>query len=300
MATNPTLADTGPLFDEPFLRQLDRLALVARRPVAGEMQGERRSPRRGPSVEFADYKPYVSGDDFRQIDWNLYARAEKFFLKLFVAEEELTIHLLLDTSRSMDWGTPNKLRYAKRVAGAAGYIALTNLDRVTLSAFGQEREVRMPAQRSRRGAVPLFRFLQDLPAGASADFAAVCRRYARTARTPGPLLLCSDLMDAQWQAGLQALLSRRFEITVIHTLAPQEIIPELEGDLRLVDSEGGQPVDLTADVDLLRRYEQSLRQWRDELASYCSGHGIAYVPLETSLPVEDLLLSLLRQRGVVR
>ena len=300
MATNPTLADTGPLFDEPFLRQLDRLALVARRPVAGEMQGERRSPRRGPSVEFADYKPYVSGDDFRQIDWNLYARAEKFFLKLFVAEEELTIHLLLDTSRSMDWGTPNKLRYAKRVAGAAGYIALTNLDRVTLSAFGQEREVRMPAQRSRRGAVPLFRFLQDLPAGASADFAAVCRRYARTARTPGPLLLCSDLMDAQWQAGLQALLSRRFEITVIHTLAPQEIIPELEGDLRLVDSEGGQPVDLTADVDLLRRYEQSLRQWRNELASYCSGHGIAYVPLETSLPVEDLLLSLLRQRGVVR
>ena len=300
MAADAGAAATGTLFDESFLRQLDRLALIARRPVAGEMQGERRSPRRGPSVEFADFKPYVSGDDFRQIDWNLYARAERFFLKLFVAEEELTIHLLLDTSRSMDWGEPNKLWYAKRVAGAVGYIALTNLDRVTLSAFGQEREVRMPAQRSRRGALPLFRFLMDLPAGASADFAAVCRRYARTAHNPGPLLLCSDLMDEQWQAGLQALLARRFEITVIHALAPQEVAPELEGDVRLLDAEGGLPVDLTADVDLLRRYEASLRSWREEVAAYCAGHGIAYVPLETSLPVEELLLSLLRHRGVVR
>ena len=158
----------------------------------------------------------------------------------------------------------------------------------------------MPAQRSRRGALPLFRFLQDLAPGAGADFAAVCRRYARAARTPGPLLLCSDLMDAQWQAGLQALLARRFEITVIHTLAPEEVSPQLEGDVRLIDAEGGQPVDLTADIDLLRRYEESVRSWREEIAAYCSGHGIAYVPLETSLPIEDLLLSLLRRRGVVR
>jgi uncharacterized protein (DUF58 family) len=300
MTSSSARADSGALFDEAFLRQLDRLALIARRPVAGELQGERRSPRRGPSVEFADFKPYVSGDDFRQIDWNLYARAEKFFLKLFVAEEELTIHLLLDTSRSMDWGEPNKLRYAKRVAGAAGYIALTNLDRVMLSAFGQEREVRMPAQRSRRGALPLFTFLQDLPPGGPADLSGVCRRYARTARTPGPLLLLSDLMDPAWQDGLQALVARRFEITVIHTLAPQEVTPDLEGDVRLIDAEGGPPVDLTADVDLLRRYEESLRAWRDEIQTYCSGHGIAYVPLETNLPVEDLLLSLLRRRGVVR
>ena len=293
-----TAADT--LFDEEFLRRLDRLALIARRPVAGELQGERRSPRRGPSVEFADYKPYVSGDDFRQIDWNLYARAEKFFLKLFVAEEELTLHLLLDTSRSMDWGEPNKLRYAKRVVGAAGYIALTNLDRVTLNAFGQEREVHMPAQRSRRGALPLFRFLTELGPGANADFAAVCRRYARTARNPGPLLLCSDLLDAGWQTGLEALLARRFEITVIHTLAPEEITPHLEGDIRLIDAESGTPVDLTADLDLLRRYEATVRSWRDEIAAYCTGHSIAYVPVETSLAVDDLLFNLLRRRGVVR
>lgn len=300
MAESSAVAEREALFGEDFLRRLDRLALIAKRPVAGETQGERRSPRRGPSVEFADFKPYVSGDDFRQIDWNLYARAEKFFLKLFVAEEELTLHLLLDTSRSMDWGAPNKLRYAKRVIGAVGYIALSNLDRITLNAFGQEREVRLPAQRSRRGALPLFRFLTDLPSGAAADFAGVCRRYARTARNPGPLLLCSDMMDADWQAGLQTLIARRFEVTLIHTLAPQEVTPELEGDVRLLDAEGGQPIDLTADLDLLRRYEETVRSWRAEIGDYCSGHGIAYVPVETNLPVEDLLFSLLRQRGVVR
>jgi uncharacterized protein (DUF58 family) len=297
MATTP---QTERLFDNAFLAKLDRLALITKRAMAGELQGERRSPRRGASVEFADFKPYVAGDDFRQIDWNLYARMERFFLKLFVAEEELTVHLLVDTSRSMDYGDPNKLRYAKRVAGAMGYIALSNLDKITLMAFGQERELQMPPQRSKRGVVPLFSFLTDLQPGSTTNFAAVCKRYAQQARNAGPLLLCSDLMDEQWRDGLQSLLSRRFEVTVLHMLAPQEIEPQLDGDLRLIDAEGGPSVDLTADLDLLRRYGRSLQSWRDEIAEFCSARGIAYIPIETSFPIEDLLLNLLRRRGIVR
>lgn len=289
-----------PLFDPQFLAQLDRLALVTKRALAGDLQGERRSPRRGASVEFADFKPYVAGDDFRQIDWNLYARMEKFFLKLFVAEEELTIHLLLDTSRSMDYGEPNKLHYAKRATGAMGYIALSNLDRVTLTAFGQNGAVEMPPQRTKRGALPLFQFLQNLQPGTQTDFANVCKRYARSARNPGPMLLCSDLLDAQWQEGLQSLLARRFEVTILHLLAPQEVEPEIEGDIRLLDAEGGEPVDLTADLDLLGRYRDSLAAWREEVSTYASGHGIAYVPLTTNVPIEELILHLLRQRGIVR
>jgi uncharacterized protein (DUF58 family) len=282
------------------LAKLDRLALITKRAIAGELQGERRSPKRGASVEFADFKPYVAGDDFRQIDWNMYARMERFFLKLFVAEEELTVHLLVDTSRSMDWGEPNKLLYAKRAVGAMGYIALANLDRVTLTAFGQERELQMPPQRSKRGVVPLFSFLTDLQTGTATQFAAVCKRYSQTARNPGPLLLCSDLMDEQWQAGLQSLLSRRFEITLLHTLAPQELNPQLEGDVRLVDIEGGPHVDLTADLDLLRRYQRSVESWREEVGEFCNARGISYIPVETSYPIEDLLLNLLRRRGIVR
>ncbi len=288
------------LFDASFLAQIDRLALVPKRALAGDLQGERRSPRRGASVEFADFKAYVPGDDFRQIDWNLYARLDRFFLKVFVAEEELTIHFLLDTSRSMDWGQPNKLRYAKRLTGALGYIALSNLDRVTLTAFGQNGVIEMPPQRTKRGAFPLFQFLQGLQSGSQTDFAGVSRRYARTARNPGPLLLCTDLLDAEWQTGLQALLSRRFEITLLHLLAPEEIEPSIDGDLRLIDAEGGVPVDLTADLELLTRYHANLTTWRDEIRTFCSGRSIAYVPVTTSLPIETLLLHLLRQRGILR
>ncbi len=297
MTTTP---QTERLFDAAFLAKLDRLALLTKRAVAGELQGERRSPKRGASVEFADFKPYVAGDDFRQIDWNLYARLERFFLKLFVAEEDVTLHVLVDTSRSMDWGEPNKLQYAKRAAGAIGYLALSNLDRVTLTAFGQERELHMPPQRSKRGVIPLFNFLTGLQPGAATRFAAVCQRYVQTARNPGPLLLCSDLLDEEWQAGLRALSSGRFEITLLHILSPQELEPQLDGDIRLIDVEGGAFVDLTADVDLLRRYRQRLQAWRDEIGVYCNTHSITYIPLETSYPLEDLVLGLLRRRGLVR
>jgi uncharacterized protein (DUF58 family) len=289
-----------PLFDSVFLRKLDRLALLTRRAMAGDMQGERRSPRRGSSVEFADFRPYTSGDDIRQIDWNLYARMERFFLKLFVAEEELTIHLLVDNTASMDWGEPNKLLYARRAAGAFGYIALSSLDRVTVTALGAGAVRQMPGVRGKRGALPLFDFLQKLPVGDSGSLLAACRRYVHMARNAGPLLLCSDLMDPDWQEALRAFSSRPFEITILHILAPQEIHPEIDGDFRLLDAEGGPPIEITADLDVLRRYDENLRTWRDEIESFCNGRGINYIFVDTSIPVEEFVLSNLRKRGVLR
>jgi uncharacterized protein (DUF58 family) len=289
-----------PLFDSAFLRKLDRLALLTRRAMAGDMQGDRRSPRRGSSVEFADFRPYAAGDDIRQIDWNLYARMERFFLKLFVAEEELTIHLLVDNTASMEWGEPSKLLYARRAAGAFGYIALSSLDRVTVTAFADGAMRQLPGVRGKRGALPLFDFLQKLPAGAGGSLLATCRRYVQTARNAGPLLLCSDLMDASWRDALRALSSRPFEITILHILAPQEVRPTLDGDFRLLDAEGGEAVEITADLDTLRRYEESLRAWREEIESFCSGHGINYIFVNTAVPVEEFVLSNLRRRGVLR
>ncbi len=290
-----------PLLESAFLRQLDRLALVLRRPMAGDIQGERRSPRRGSSVEFADFRPYARGDDIRQIDWNLYARAERFYLKLFVAEEELNVHLLVDTSASMDWGTPNKLRYARQLAAAYGYIALANLDRVSVTAFGAgPGELQLPGVRGKRGAVPLFTFLQRLQPGKQGDLARACHRYIQSARTAGPLLLCSDLLDPGWKDALSALASRPFEITVMHILAPQELEPDLEGDLKLVDVESGAPVEISANLDLMRRYKTHLAAWRGEIESFCNGRGIIYVPVDTSVPVEEFVLGRMRRRGVLR
>jgi uncharacterized protein (DUF58 family) len=292
---------TEPLLDSTFLRKLDRLAILTRRPMAGDIQGERRSPRRGSSVEFADFRPYAVGDDIRQIDWNLYARAERFYLKLFVAEEELNVHLLVDTSASMDWGAPNKLRYGKQLAAAFGYIALANLDRVSVTAFGAgPGSAQLPGVRGKRGAVPLFNFLQRLPAGQGGDLSKACHRYIQTARNPGPLLLCSDLLDAGWKDALGALSSRPFEITVMHILAPQELEPELDGDFKLVDMESGAPVEISADLDLLRRYRENLASWRAEIESFCAGRGISYLPVDTSVAVEEFVLGRMRRRGVLR
>lgn len=292
---------TEPFLESSFLRKLDRLSILTRRAMAGDIQGERRSPRRGSSVEFADFRPYATGDDIRQIDWNLYARAERFYLKLFVAEEELNVHLLVDTSASMDWGTPNKLLYAKQLAAAFGYIALSNLDRVSVNAFGAGPSAsQLPGVRGKRGAVPLFGFLQRLSAGKGGDLVKACRTYMQTARTPGPLLLCSDLLDAGWKDALSALSSRPFEITVMHVLAPQELDPELDGDFKLVDVESGNPVEISADLDLLRRYSENLASWRTEIESFCNGRGMVYLPVNTSVSVEEFVMSRMRKRGVLR
>lgn len=289
----------APLFDEAFLRSLDRLVLVSKRARAGQLKGERRSPKRGQSVEFADYRAYTPGDDFRQIDWNVYARLERIFLKLFVEEEDLTVHVVVDTSASMDWGQPNKLQHARRLAGALGYIALAGLDRVTVSSFGAAPAL-FPAHRGKQAAHQLFAFLQGLAAAGGTNLAASLRRYAQGARNPGPLLLISDLFDPGWEEGLRALLARRFDVSVLHLLAPQEVRPELAGDLRLRDLERDSTVEVTVDTALLQRYAENLAAWQDELRHWCSARAVAYIPMQSSTPPEELVLTLLRRQGVVR
>ena len=319
----PSNLPTFQLFDESFLRKLERLAILSRRAMAGQLQGERRSPKRGQSVEFADFRPYAPGDDFRRIDWNAYARLERFFIKLFVEEEDLTVHLLVDTSRSMDWGQPNKLWYAIRAAGALGYITLVNLDRVTVAAIGDGVGQTFPPHRGRHQVFALFDFLTGLIANGVTNLHHALIRYAAQVRQPGPLIVLSDMFDSSsqpsssstsqphtpgWADGLRALASRGFEVTVLHILAPDEVNPDtsawlsagLSGDLKLLDVETGAEVEITADYDLLQRYRDGLTSWREELRRFCGARGMHYVPVETSVPFEELLFALLRRRGVLK
>src|SRR4051794_41079903 len=167
------------IFDEVFLRQLERLLLLLRSPVRGGLKGGRRSVKRGQSVEFADYRDYALGDDLRQLDWNVFARLEKLFVKLFVEEEDVTITLLLDASASMASGTPEKLLFAKRAAAALGYIGLASEDRVAISALGGRSSRR---QSSLRGSGRVFRLLADLsaiePVPGPTDLVAAARHAA--------------------------------------------------------------------------------------------------------------------------
>lgn len=294
--TSPALG----LFSESFLRQLDQLVLLTRRMYYGQMPGERRSPRRGQSVEFADYRPYVPGDDLRAVDWNVYARLEKLFVKLFVAEEETVVHFLLDASQSMDFGHPGKWPYAVRLAGALGYIALTGMDRVRAAVLGDGNLRHRPAIRGKRQVLTWFGWLQMQQPRGRALLGPMLREYAARVRPIGPALVISDLLDPSWEEGLAALCHHQFEVTMLHLLSPQEVNPDLEGDLKLLDSETGQAVEITADYDLLDHYRRRLAAWQEQIRSFCARHGVHYVFIETSLPLETLLLSLLRRRRVVK
>jgi uncharacterized protein (DUF58 family) len=291
------------LFEEAFLRKLERIAILSKRAAAGQLQGERRSSKRGQSVEFADFRPYSSGDDFRRIDWNAYARLERFFIKLFIEEEDLTVHLLVDTSKSMDWGNPNKLEYAIRSAGALGYIALNGLDRVTITALGDAQNGSVNhfvPHRGKQNAFALFTFLQALSAGGLADLGRSLQAYAGSNPRPGPLLLLSDLMDEGWAVGLNALAARGFEVSVLHILSPDEINPDISGDLKLLDSETRAEIEITGEYDLVERYRNGLAEWQEELRRFCGARGMHYTPVDTSIPFEELLFARLRVGGILK
>ncbi len=298
-----------PILAPSFLHTLDQLTLVSRRARAGTFKGERRSPRRGGSVEFADYREYAPGDDFRQIDWNAYARLERLFLRLFVEEEDVTVHILLDASESMNFGQPAKWEYARRVAAALGYIALVGMDRLCGAALGSVTHTPtlphsytplFPPHRGKAQALAWFDWLgQVKPCGGAAPAAAL-RQYAATVKRAGPLVLVCDLMDDGWREGIQTLAANGYEITLLHVLAPQELDPTLEGDLKLVDSETDAAVEITADLDLLSRYRTRVETWQNEWGQFCAARSINYAPIETSRPFEELVLSFLRRREVLK
>lgn len=292
------------LFSEAFLRRLERLALIFRHSTSSQMQGERRSNRRGQSVEFSDFRPYALGDDFRRIDWNAYARLERLFIKLFVAEEDTTLHLLLDTSRSMDWGEPNKLHYGIQAAGALGYIALVGLDRVTVSTTHDGHgyaNTYFPPMRGKHSAIKLFTFLQSIsPCLEPIQTAAWLGAYTSKAANPGVVVLISDLMSDGWETGLNLLRGRGHDVSVVHLLAPDEAEPTLTGDFRLIDSESQGEIEVTADFETLERYKAHLQTWQATWRQFCRSRGISYIPVQTLLPLEDLLFAWLPKHGIVR
>ncbi|MBI3947559.1 MAG: DUF58 domain-containing protein [Armatimonadetes bacterium] len=264
------------------------------------MKGERRSTRRGASVEFADYRNYVAGDDLRHVDWNTFARLERLFLKLFVEEEDLTVHLLLDTSRSMAFGEPAKIAYAQRVAAALGYIGLVGYDRVTAALLGEGAPRVLPAVRGRPQVFRLFQFLGGARAEGRADLGRALRDYALAAGRAGLAVVVSDFLNPDYQAGLRALAARKFDVTVIHILDRTEVEPDLVGDLRLVDSETGETREISVSQYLLGQYRKGLAEFCDDLNATCARYGMDSVRTTTDVPFDQLVLRTLRTTGVVR
>lgn len=290
-----------PLFDEQFLRRLEKFSFLVNKAMLGGLAGEHRSVHKGFSSDFADYRAYTHGDDFRRIDWSIYGRLERIVVKLTEAKESLTVHLLLDCSRSMDWGDPNKLRYAKRVAAALGYIALARADAVTVSCLGDGLYQQMPLQRGKLQLLRFLRFLEHAAAAGRTDLEASSIAFLDRQRQPGLVVLISDLLSpGGYEAPLKHLLSRNHDLLVVHLLAPTESTPDFSGDLTLVDSETGQSVEVTINDDLLRQYTARLQEWTEEIERFCERRGITYLQIDTSWPLESSLLTYLHQRRVIQ
>jgi Mg-chelatase subunit ChlD len=309
------------LLTPELLRRLEQFQLLAARRAKSSAKGERRSRARGQSVEFADYRTYVHGDDFRYLDWNVYGRLERLFLKLYEEERELPVRIFLDSSESMTFGDPRKFDFARQVAAAMGYVALSGFDRVSVIPFpgldaarsnvngnGQppaNSSLELAARgalrsvRGKRSAMQFFQNLSSLTAGGSANLNDALRRGALEARQSGVAVVLSDFLDpAGYESGLTALIGRGFQVDLVQILAPEELAPSTFGDLRLVDSETGGAQEVTFGRYRMKQYQQTVQNFIQRLREYCQHRGINFFTASSNTSLEELLLKQLRQAEV--
>jgi uncharacterized protein (DUF58 family) len=288
-------------FDSAFLQRVERLSILNRQALRGPSAGPRSSPRHGASVEFADFRNYVTGDDFRRIDWKAYARLDRLFLRLYRAEELAVVTLFLDHSGSMSFGEPTKALTAGRLAAVLSYIALNNYDTVALAGWGDRIDKFLPGQ-SGSGAIPVvWRTIAGLvdSQAAATDFACL-RHYGQYRRGPGIAIVFSDFMtDSDWRTGLRALRAAGQEVTVIQILSPDEVSPTLRGDWKLVDAESGEQTEVTLSAHLLRSYRQALERHTANITEFCRREGIAFVRLSSDVDLAGTVITDLQAVGVL-
>lgn len=289
------------LLPPDLMGQLERLELVTRKVFRGRMKGERRSKRKGESVEFADYRNYVAGDDLRRLDWNLYARLDKLILKLFLEEEDLHFYTLVDASASMGFGDPTKLEYAKQLAAALGFVGLVRSDRVVIETLGQGLRDRSPVLRGRKCVWRMLQQLDAIEPTENIPLAEGVKRFCLRNAGKGVVVLISDLMDKQgYEPALRYLLAQRVDVYVIHVLSQEELDPDVTGDLRLVDCEDADEAEVTVSAPLLARYKQTLAAFTGGAQDFCAKRGMAYLLAHNQMPVSDLMTGYMRRRGLVR
>lgn len=292
----------GPkLFDEAFLLRLERLSLQAQRTLRGNpSSGEHLSRHQLPASVFSDHRPYSIGDDYRYVDWNAYGHQDQMFVKLGEVEQDVNVHLLLDSSRSMAWGTPNKLRAAQQLVGALGYLALAHSDRLHVVPFGTAPlQAFGPAQGKNR-VVELLRFVEGVQPTEQTALARVLRSYARMQGRGGLLVLLSDLLATEGlEDALRALSPPRWQVLVLHVLDRRELHPDLSGPIELEDAETGQRLPLTLDAPTVAAYRQNVTAWQEGIAALCGRRGATYAQVLTDWPLERAVVPYLRARRIL-
>jgi uncharacterized protein (DUF58 family) len=284
------------LLEPALMTRLERLQLATRRRLAGRLSAEHRSPNHGTTLDFAEYREYHPGDDFRRIDYAALARLDQLLVRLYEAEDDLTLRLLVDTSGSMATGT--KMDQARRIAAALGFVALVRRDVVTV--HGLPASAHAPRFTGHHASTALFAHLEGLAPGGDTRFVAAARDLLSRPGPPGLTVVVSDLLTGEWDDGVSRLPGRGGDLAVVHLLAAEEVRPDLVGDLDLVDSETGARVPVSLSPEALRRYERLALGWADRVALRCRQVGAAYVRVLDDDDLAPLLLGGWRAAGVLR
>jgi len=296
----PSRHPEGGQLDEGLLGKLRNVTLVSQRRLTAGITGEHPSPRRSNALEFADYRNYAPGDDLRRVDWNAYLRLGQLIVKLADAPERVALHILLDTSGSMAWGHPDKFSYARGLAAALAYVALSHMDSPSLLVLRDQECTRWSRQSSSSPAA-MVRDISSLRPGGSTNLDAALAAFSTLGIQRGVAVLISDLLSPSgYQSGLERLSRMPLRPVVIQLLSPEELNPPLEGDVELVDSETGDAVQVSIDRAVLRRYRRRLQEWLEGIEVFCSRRGITYLRVETTQSMERLLLERLRREKVLR
>lgn len=291
------------LFTDEFLTKLEVLYIISRKIASGAMRAERRTKKIGSGIEFADHRNYSVGDDFRNLDWTIYARTRKLLLKLFEEEEDLYIYFLVDCSGSMTLGIgeETKLRYAKTLAAALSYIGLSNLDRVSVVPFNTKLTDRLPPSRGRGQIYKVFRFLESLESGGQTSTRDAFKTFVTQNKRRGVVVVLSDFYDPQgFVDGLNFLRYQKFEPMVVQIYDEAELNPALRGDLHLVDCETNEVREITVTAELMRRYRKAFDEFSEELEDFCVKRRMLYFKAAIQEPFDEMILRVFRAGGFLR
>ncbi len=293
------MSEGGPITNA-LLAELEGLRVLSRKIFRGQMRGERRSRNKGQSVEFVDFRPYLIGDDLRRIDWNLYGRLDRYFIKLFEEEEDMRLYILLDCSASMGYGNPDKFDYARRLAAGLAYIVLSNHETVSVSIFSGSYKMISTPSRGKGKIHPVLRKLNELKAEGGSQLSQACRNFAAQHRKSGLVCVISDFLMGEGVEAIAPLTGLGHQVELIQVLSPEEANPQLTGDLELVDSETGEALEVSMGANVMKRYHARLAALQAQLAAFARRCGGDFFVAGTAVPLRDFVLGELRKGRLVR
>lgn len=295
------MQDSNSLLRPEFLQRLEKMSIINKRMKKGLYSGKRRSKNQGSSIEFADYRTYSPGDDYRQIDWNVYARHEKLFLKTYLDEQELHISIYIDCSKSMSYGNPSKFAKAKEIAAALGYLSLNHFDKVSVYSFDNTVSARLPNLQGKNKIYQLFSFLNSLATNNDGSLNKALATGSATTGKSGISIIISDFLFTDgYEKGINFIQAANQEIILVHLLYSEERSPNFEGDIRLIDSETNDKIEITLTPKLLEQYQLSIKDFTENISKYAFKRGIAYLLVDSETEIEQIMFNVFKGSGLIR